>query len=106
MQFQAPKEGAIAWLDGWAMPAAAQNVDQAYAWLDYLYRPETAAKLADGAAGNPVVLGADALMSPVSKKLLDAAYPGDALDRLWWRPPEPAWYRRNLDDYARMLRSA
>jgi hypothetical protein len=53
-----------------------------------------------------VVLGADALMSPVSKRLFDVAYPADSLDRLWWRPPEPAWYRRNLDDYARMLRSA
>ena len=104
--FCAPKEGAIAWLLGWSMPSAAQNVEQAYAWLNYLLTPEVAAQLTDGSGHNPVVTGADALLSPGAAALFRQTYPGDALTRLWWQPPEPPWYRGILDGFAKQLASA
>ena len=88
------------------MPSAAQNVEQAYAWLNYLLTPEVAAKLAEGSGHNPVVTGADALLSPGAAALFRQTYPGDALARLWWQPPEPPWYRSILDKFARQLTSA
>jgi spermidine/putrescine transport system substrate-binding protein len=106
VSYQAPKEGAIAWLDGWAMPSAAQNVDQAYAWLDYLQTPETSAKIAEGSGYNPIVTGADALLSAAAKKLFQEAYPGDAVARLWWRPPEPSWYGAARNEFAQKFLSA
>ena len=106
VSYQAPKEGAIAWLDGWAMPSAAQNVDQAYAWLDYLQTPETSAKIAEGSGYNPIVTGADALLSAAAKKLFQEAYPGDAVARLWWRPPEPSWYGAARNEFAEKFLSA
>ena len=39
-----PKEGAQMFFDNFAIPADAKNVDEAYALIDYLYRPEVAAK--------------------------------------------------------------
>jgi len=39
-----PKEGAQMFFDNLAIPSDAQNVDEAYALIDYLYRPEVAAK--------------------------------------------------------------
>jgi spermidine/putrescine transport system substrate-binding protein len=104
--YQAPKEGAIAWLDGWSMPAAASNVEQAYEWLNYLYTPETDAKVAEGSSYNPVVTGADALLSPVAKKNFQEAYPGDAVARLWWRPPEPSWFGDARNEFAEKFKSA
>jgi spermidine/putrescine transport system substrate-binding protein len=104
--YQAPKEGAIAWLDGWAMPAAAQNVEQAYEWLNYLHTPEVSAKVAEASGYNPVVTGADTLLSATSKKLFQEAYPGDSVARLWWRPPEPSWYRGVLNEFAEKFQSA
>ncbi len=104
--FSAPKEGAIAWLLGWSMPSAAQNVEQAYEWLNYLLTPEVAARLAEESGHNPVVSGADALLSPGAAALFRETYPGDALARLWWRPPEPPWYGGMLDAFAKQLASA
>lgn len=40
MEFVIPKEGAIAWLDGWAIPAGAPNPDLAHKWIDYMISPE------------------------------------------------------------------
>jgi putrescine transport system substrate-binding protein len=39
-----PKEGAQMFFDNLAIPADAKNVSEAYALIDYLYRPEVAAK--------------------------------------------------------------
>jgi putrescine transport system substrate-binding protein len=39
-----PKEGAQMFFDNLAIPSDAKNVDEAYALIDYLYRPEVAAK--------------------------------------------------------------
>lgn len=42
-----PKEGAQMFFDNFAIPADAKNVDEAYALIDYLYRPDVAAKNSD-----------------------------------------------------------
>ena len=63
VRYMAPQEGAISWIDGWAMPSAAKNVAQAYAWLQYVHSPEASAKAAEGSGYNPIVKGADALLS-------------------------------------------
>jgi spermidine/putrescine transport system substrate-binding protein len=89
--YQAPKEGAITWLDGLSMPKAAANVDQIYEFINYLHTKEVAAQLSEGSGYNPVVTGADALLSDVAKKNFAEAYPGDSLKNLWHRPPESSW---------------
>lgn len=35
-----PKEGALAWLDGWAITRSAANVKLAHEWINYLLEPE------------------------------------------------------------------
>ncbi|MBM3519427.1 MAG: extracellular solute-binding protein, partial [Alphaproteobacteria bacterium] len=43
VHYQAPKEGAITWLDGLALVKSAKNLDQVYAFLNYLATPEVSA---------------------------------------------------------------
>lgn len=100
VNYQAPVEGAITWLDGLSLTKAAKNVDQVYAFIDYLYTPEVSAALAEGSGYNPVVTGADAKLSDVAKKNFQEAYPGDALQKLWHRPPEPSWFAELRTQYA------
>jgi spermidine/putrescine transport system substrate-binding protein len=106
VSYQAPKEGAITWLDGLSLIKAAKNMDQVYAFLNYLHTPEVSAQVADGSGYNPVVKGADALTSDAFKKNFQEAYPGDALNNLWHRPPEAAWFAELRTQYADKLKSA
>ena len=80
VNYQAPKEGAIAWVDGLSLMKAAKNTDQVYAFLDYLQTPEASAAVAEGSGYNPTITGADALLSDVAKKNFQEAFPGDALN--------------------------
>ncbi|MEK9968677.1 MAG: extracellular solute-binding protein [Ferrovibrio sp.] len=106
VSYMAPQEGAIAWLDGWAMTTGAKNIAQAYEWINYLHMPETSAKVADGSGYNPVAKGADALLSDVAKKNFTEAFPGDATTKLWHRPPEPSWYAELRTQYAEKFKAA
>jgi spermidine/putrescine transport system substrate-binding protein len=106
VSYQAPKEGAIAWLDGIALVKAAKNVDQIYEFLNYLHTPEVSAKVAEGSGYNPVITGADGMTSDAFKKNFQEAYPGDALKNLWHRPPEPSWFGELRTQYADKFKSA
>jgi spermidine/putrescine transport system substrate-binding protein len=106
VMYQAPKEGAITWIDGLSMPKAAKNVDQIYEFINYLHTPEVAAQLAEGSGYNPVVKGADAMLSAEAKKSFQEAYPGDALKNLWNRPPESSWLGDLKLEYADKFKSA
>jgi spermidine/putrescine transport system substrate-binding protein len=106
VSYMAPQEGAITWIDGWAMTAAAANVDQAYEFLTYIHTPEASAAAAEGSGYNPVVVGADALLSDAAKKNFAEAYPGDALQKLWHRIPEESWFGELRTQYADKYKSA
>ena len=99
VSYMAPQEGAISWMDGWSMPIGAKNKEQAYEWLNYVHSPEVSAKVADGSGYNPVAIGADAFLSDVAKKNFAEAYPGDALQKLWWWPIQEAWYVSIRNEY-------
>lgn len=106
VSYMAPKEGAISWLDGWALLSEAKNTDQAYEWIKYVHSPEVSAMVADGSGYNPVVKGSADLLSPAAKKNFEEAYPDDALSKLWSRPAEPSWFADLRTQYAEKLKAA
>jgi spermidine/putrescine transport system substrate-binding protein len=106
VSYMAPQEGAISWVDGWALIQTAKNVDQAYAWIQYVHSPEASAIMAEGSGYNPVVKGAAAKLPAQAKQVFCDAYPGDALQKLWARPAEPAWFAELRGHYAEKFRAA
>ncbi|HEX9569248.1 MAG TPA: extracellular solute-binding protein [Rhodospirillales bacterium] len=90
--YMAPKEGALSWLDGLAIPAGARNFEQIYEFLKYVYLPGAGGLLASQTGYNAVGKGASRYLTAAAKKNFSEAYPGDAHDKLWWWPPEPTWY--------------
>lgn len=47
VSFSIPKEGVMAFFDVFAMPTDAKNKDEAYAFLNYLLRPEVIASISN-----------------------------------------------------------
>jgi putrescine transport system substrate-binding protein len=101
--FAIPKEGSLMLLDNLAIPAGAQHVDEAYAFIDFLLRPEIAARttnfthLASGVfAAKPAV---DARITETA-----ALYPSDSvLHRLYAAPNrDPAAQKTIAREWARI----
>lgn len=76
-----PKEGALAWLDCWAITRGAKNMALAEAWIDYMLEPEP----------GQVLLSRQGLANTTSES--PYLRPGD---RLIWLEPVEDVDRRNL----------
>jgi spermidine/putrescine transport system substrate-binding protein len=97
--YQAPREGAMAWVDGMSIPTGAENIDEIYAFLEYVYLPEPAGRAIDKHGYNSAVVGADKFASAQYAKNFAEAYPGDALKNLNPWPSEPQWYADVRTEY-------
>ncbi len=97
--YQAPKEGAMAWVDSMALSSAAANLEQAYELMNYVLDPAVAGKSIDTHGYNSAVIGADAHTGDAYKKNFAEAYPGDALANLNPWPAEPQWYADVRTEY-------
>lgn len=86
ISYISPKEGALAWMEGVSLPVGAENIDQAYAFMNWMLTPEAGAMYASHAKVNTTAKGAEALLPEDAKAFFAAAYPADALDNLWWWP--------------------
>lgn len=104
--YQAPKEGAMAWVDGIALSAASENLEQAYEFVKFCYKPEPAGKAIDDHGYNSAVLGADAFAGADYKKNFSEAYPGEALANLNPWPAEPQWYADARTEYENKFQAA
>ena len=97
--YQAPKEGAMAWVDSMAVSSAASNLEQAYALMNYVMGAKVAGKSINTHGYNSAVIGADAYTDANYKKNFAEAYPGDALQNLNPWPAEPQWYADIRTEY-------
>lgn len=84
----APKEGSIAWNQGFMMMKNAKNTEQAVAWANFQATPEGGAAMAKVYSANPVAKGAVDVMPKENADFYNAAFPGDALSKLWWWPSQ------------------
>lgn len=104
--FVAPKEGALTWMEGVAIPVGAENLDQAYAFINWFLTPEAGAMYTNATSINSTAVGAAELTSDQAKAFFAAAYPDDALDRLWWWPIQENWFVTKRNEYQDRFLSA
>ncbi len=96
----APKEGAIAWNQGYVLMKNAKNVDQAVEWANFQATPEGGAAMAKVYSANPVAKGGVELLDPANIAFYKAAFPGDALTKLWWWPVQTSSFLKLRAEYA------
>jgi spermidine/putrescine transport system substrate-binding protein len=106
VSYMAPKEGAMTWVDSMAIVKNAENVEQAYAFINWAYTPEAGAIMAKSTGYNSVVKGAADLLDDATKKGFAEAYPGDALDNLWWYVSEQPWFVPARTEYRDKFQAA
>jgi spermidine/putrescine transport system substrate-binding protein len=90
--YLAPVEGALMWLDSLAMTAAASNIEQAYAFINWAFTPEVGGIVSNNTGYNSCVQGFDAHVTDSFKKNFQEAYPGDAIAKLWLQGTERPWF--------------
>jgi spermidine/putrescine transport system substrate-binding protein len=87
IKFVAPQEGGLGWTDTFAIPAQADNLDAAYAWINYMYEPKNAGRLAEKSGYLSAVKDAVDYLPEARKALINESFPQEAIDNIRWSPP-------------------
>lgn len=90
INFVAPKSGALGWIDTFALPARGRADDAAYQWINFVMKPEVAAKIVASAGNFTASKGSDQLVDAKLKQQFAASFPPAALENIKWYPPVPA----------------
>lgn len=106
ISYLAPVEGALAWMEGFAIPVKSGNVEGAYEFINWFTTPQAGAMYSNHTSINSTAKGAEAYLSEFSKKFFAGAYPGNALENLWWWPVQENWFVARRNEYQDKFLSA
>jgi spermidine/putrescine transport system substrate-binding protein len=90
IDFVAPKEGALGWIDTFAIPAKAENTAAAYKWINFMLRPENAGYFTTQEKTGTASAGAGKFVAPEVQADFDRGFDQAAIDNIKWYPPVPA----------------
>jgi spermidine/putrescine transport system substrate-binding protein len=90
IDFLAPVSGALGWIDTFAIPAKAKNVDAAYKWINFMMRPENAAVFTNAEKYGTASAGSAKFLNSEIKSNFERCFPMRAIANIKWVPPVPA----------------
>jgi spermidine/putrescine transport system substrate-binding protein len=90
INFLPPKSGALGWIDTFALPSRGRADDVAYQWINFVMKPEVAAKIVASAGNFTASKGSDQLVDAKLKQQFATSFPQAAIDNIKWYPPVPA----------------
>lgn len=101
IRYVAPKEGALAWMDGMCIPTGATNIDQAYEFINFATSSKGGGMHAAHSGYNSVANGAEAYLDEAAQSRFQEIYGpnGEAIANLWWWKPESGWFGQLRADY-------
>jgi len=90
IDFMAPRSGALGWIDTFAIPAKAKNVEGAYKWINFILRPENAAVFTNLEKYGTASDGAVKFLDASIRGNFERSFPLAAIANIKWYPPVPA----------------
>lgn len=90
INFVAPTSGALGWIDTFALPSRGRADEAAYAWINFVMRPEIAALITTAAGNFTASQGGDAGVDDALKARYQISFPQEAIDNIKWYPSVPA----------------
>lgn len=89
IDFVAPKSGALGWIDTFAIPAKAKNVEGAYKWINFISQPKNAAVITNSEKYGTASKGATEYLDASIKEDFNRSFSAADIDNIKWHPPVP-----------------
>lgn len=105
-KYRAPKEGIITWVDGIGIPSGAVNVEQAYAFINFILQPEHGAAFSNNTGCNSCVAGAEEHLNEDAKRIFKEVYTPEVMQNLWWWQADAPWFAPIRQEYVEKITNA
>jgi spermidine/putrescine transport system substrate-binding protein len=107
IKYLAPKEGALTWLDTMCITSGAKNVEQAYAFINFMTTAEMGGAHARHAGYNSAMKGAEQYLKPDARERFQYIYnDGKAIEELYWWKPSQQWFQQLRAQYIEKYEAA
>lgn len=94
IDFIAPKSGALGWIDTYAIPAKAKNIDAAYKFINFMMEPKNAAYFTNQEGYGTASAGAEEFLNEEIKANFSRSFSKADIDNIKWHPPVPAGFEK------------
>jgi len=105
-KYRMPIEGGITWMDSMGVPSGAENIDQAYAFINAMLEPEMAGLFSKNTGYNSAVAGAAEHAGEEYKAQFNEVYNADNLANLWWWQADTPWFAPLRQEYVDKITNA
>ena len=105
-KYRMPVEGGITWMDSVGIPSGAENLDQAYAFINALLTPELGGMMSANTGYNSAVAGAAEFAGDDYKRQFAEVYTPEALANLWWWQADTPWFAPLRQEYVDRITNA
>lgn len=92
IDYIAPKSGAMAWVDTFAIPSKSENVEGAYQWINFVLRPENAAAFTNVENYGTASKDAVKYLNPESAANFARCFTPEVMAKMNWYPAVPPGY--------------
>jgi len=106
VKFVAPASGALGWVDTFALPAKAKNLDAAYKWINFMLKPENAASFTNQENYFTASKGASKFVKKEIAASFEESFPQEAIDNIKWYPPIDTWAEKIEGDILEKVKAA
>ncbi len=90
IDFVPPRSGALGWIDTFALPAKAKNVEGAYKWINFMLRAENAAAFTNAEKYATAAVGTGQFLEKSVRDNFARSFSIFHIDNIKWYPPVPA----------------
>lgn len=89
ISYVVPESGALGWVDTFAIPRKAKNIEAAYQWINFMMRAENAAVVTNTAGNFTAAEGANLFVNEQLQRHYKNTFTEQALNNIKWYPPVP-----------------
>lgn len=105
-KYRMPVEGGITWMDSVAIPAGAENLDQAYAFINAMLDPTMAGLHVQNTGYNSCVEGSAEHAGEEYARQFNEIYNAENLANLWWWQADTPFFATVRDEYVDRITNA
>ncbi len=90
IDYVAPKSGAMAWVDTFALPSKSENVEGAYKWINFVLQPEKAAEFTNAEGYGTASKDAVKYYTPEAAANFSRCFTPEVMANMNWYPTVPS----------------
>ena len=90
IDYVAPKSGAMAWVDTFALPSKSENVEGAYKWINFVLQPEKAAEFTNAEGYGTASKDAVKFYTPEAAANFSRCFTPEVMANMNWYPTVPS----------------